>query len=399
MVWYCLGDGDSDMLEVSVNANVAILKKAIKAENPSMSQVDPGKIQLFLKEADKHDPSKALEVDATIGSVLEQGGGTNKASALYVHYDQPAAAAGSAALTDLQAKYDVLQGQFAVLSATVKNKRLRAFTSNPGHDAKSFGSRAPRIKEQYDWKCAFCGRQELGKVKLSIAHVANHDVDFSTTVDGRCFKQAFGQHNQRNGIALCTGGPDSCHSQFDCFNLALVPVALTNQWKVLCFAPDDWHATKGLKVEKSMQQSVGLGAGEDAHVPEVVEYTPSAHERFASSPPFRRVLAERLRKVLLEKQLLTPGLMMYCSTCADLSETKSNHGQLMSEGSQPSYTSTRASLMGQRTMQDEGSAPVVEGLKRARVVKRRCKQAQHNLKRRNKAHRNLTMLRKKTKKK
>ena len=34
---------------------------------------------------------EALEVDATIESLLKKGGGTNKDNALYVHFDEPSA--------------------------------------------------------------------------------------------------------------------------------------------------------------------------------------------------------------------------------------------------------------------------------------------------------------------
>eukprot|EP00971_Amphidinium_carterae_P109449 2167215-Amphidinium_carterae.1 len=90
----------------------------------------------------------------------------------------------------------------------------------------------------------------------------------------------------------------SCRSQYDAYNLALVPAQLGMPWRILCFAPKDWHVTCNENPELG---HVEVG-GES--LKGVVVREP-AYRKFESLPqwrPYRRVLAERLKKTLLERQ-------------------------------------------------------------------------------------------------
>eukprot|EP00971_Amphidinium_carterae_P216955 4306815-Amphidinium_carterae.3 len=263
-----------------------------------------------------------------------------------------------------------LQAELDLYCAVHKNKRLKAFTSLPGHCARPFPPRKQeRIKAHYRNMCAFCGFNERDHVRrckgkpknLSIAYIANHDAGFDMADNGRSFATCFGITNVRNGLPLCHGDAKSCHSQYDAHNLALIPAEMGRPWQILCFNPSDWHVTCHDNLELRKVQ-VGVKVVED-----VVVHQP-AYEGFESDTawrPYRRVLAERLKKTLWEQRKLDHGLISACLGMACLSETLSMHDH--EEAQEPRAISSRASVsvgvdwQSEAHPVDEGDPPVMEG--------------------------------------
>lgn len=82
-LWVSAGGKPATKINVSNDSDIDDVKGILFPDVPIAKR---GDITIKLKE-----DGKALEVDATIESLLKKGGGTNKDNALYVHFDEPSA--------------------------------------------------------------------------------------------------------------------------------------------------------------------------------------------------------------------------------------------------------------------------------------------------------------------
>ena len=69
-----------------------------------------------------------------------------------------------------------LETEVVLLKTSIVNPRLQAFTSDPGDASRRLKtSQKQTIHDIYGNRCAFCGRQEQGRIRLTVALVANKD--------------------------------------------------------------------------------------------------------------------------------------------------------------------------------------------------------------------------------
>ena len=122
----------------------------------------------------KHVPlnfsSLGLRVMARTWRLREQldalAAAVGKAQAQAAKADERAAKAGERAAR--------METEVAWLKTSIVNPRLQAFTSDPGDASKRFRpNQKQAIHDIYGNRCAFCGRQEQGRIRLTVAHVAN----------------------------------------------------------------------------------------------------------------------------------------------------------------------------------------------------------------------------------
>ena len=170
----------------------------------------------------------------------------------------------------------------------------------------------------------FCGRQEQGGIRLTVAHVANKDHQqlFDWPVSGRGkFRESFTLLSRRNAILLCKGAANACHEQFDAFNLALVPPALQQScWLVMCFRASTWHNQR-----KHDPLPWRLDEPRDAVDTDMFACPPSF--QFEPTTLYRRVLAARLQRTLNKHGKGTDlKWIEFCNTVAELSECLSESG-------------------------------------------------------------------------
>ena len=66
-----------------------------------------------------------------------------------------------------------METEVALLKTSIGNPRLQAFTSDPGDASRFRPNQKQAIHDIYGNRCAFCGRQEQGRIRLTVAHVAN----------------------------------------------------------------------------------------------------------------------------------------------------------------------------------------------------------------------------------
>ena len=222
-----------------------------------------------------------------------------------------------------------METEVALLKTSIVNPRLQAFTSDPGDASKRFRpNQKQAIHDIYGNRCAFCGRQEQGRIRLTVAHVANkvkdkdHQKLFDRCASGRGkFRESFRLLSGRNAILLCQGAANACHEQFDAFNLALVPPALQQScWLVMCFRASAWHNER-----KHDPVPWRLDEPSDAVDTDMFARRPSF--QFEPTTLYRRVLAARLQRTLNKHGNGTDFKWIeFCNTVAELNECQSESG-------------------------------------------------------------------------
>lgn len=156
--------------------------------------------------------------------------------------------------------------------AATQDDRLAFFSRVVRSSGKhSEASNLIRSSEVYNGKCAFCGTA----VNITLAHIipGSYDVDYSPFSKG--YESELIVKSARNFLPLCgtPGMYGTCHDEFDKFRLTLLYRPLASKYTIYC-----------LDQNSSPKSHLHL---KDVDVDPMF-------------PPYRRLLAWRTRKCLLE---------------------------------------------------------------------------------------------------
>mmetsp|Transcript_60069 Transcript_60069/g.143092 ORF Transcript_60069/g.143092 Transcript_60069/m.143092 type:complete len:359 (+) Transcript_60069:86-1162(+) len=182
-VFYQINGGDTNCVEIASNKVVGLLKGTIQGENPSY---DVSKMTMYLSEQHFRDhPEQALEVDEMIENVLKKGG-TNKSTALYIHYDQPSQPAASGREDQHQVIRELLEPLVGVAEvsgnmtpASVATKRTRRWNNKvfEYYGTKSCiilsGMYPKRARAKPPWLAHSCMKSVFPAVAEHIFHFAD----------------------------------------------------------------------------------------------------------------------------------------------------------------------------------------------------------------------------------
>ena len=198
-------------------------------------------------------------------------------------------------LEAIQTELEATQTRLNTQLSLSQDHRLFFFSTAMPRSKGSHSAASKEAKSLYGSQCLFCGSDE----GVTLAHLVagNPDVDYSAFGPPK-YLPNFDYRSVRNFIPLCgtRGQKDTCHDEFDNYFIGVVPVPVgggANQCKLLCLRPNF------PKYRELNNKTIS----------------------FRNPHPYRRILAWRNRKCLLEHgRLRSDGDIQNALRACDLSE-------------------------------------------------------------------------------